>query len=187
MSQGNLREVQAPESGPMTGRGYELGARFEAELRASVHKLFGERVGDRCKIPDEKRQRRPDGSYGSFGGELRIADLQIVLPGGRTVYIEAKATSRPEPITTVRASQWETLELMVAYQQESWLLLHWRTVKPPFVSECLAVPAAAAVRKRGSGIGRAWARENGEPLSRMALPKPLEWGWDLRPITRRKR
>lgn len=165
----------------MTGNA--LGRLFEQELVASVRAQLGDRVADRCKVPDEKRQRRRDGSWGPFYGELRIADLQIVLPHGRTVYIEAKATSRPNAITTVRASQWETLELMAAYQQESWLLLNWRTRRHPFVNEVLALRAEVALRKAGAGIGRKWARDNGEPLSRVYVPGPLEWGWDLRPIT----
>ena len=169
----------------MTGRGHELGAHFEAELIASARVLFGDLVADRCKIPDEKRQRREDGLDPTYYGELRIADLQLVLPHGRTVYIEAKATSSPGPIRHVRTTQWETLKLLADRGHESWLVCNWRTLAPPFVNVCYAMPAEVALLRMGKSIPRVWAQEHGEPLSRMAAPAVRDkWGWDLRPIVR---
>lgn len=167
----------------MTGRGHELGAQFEAELIASVRVLFGDLAADRCKIPDEKRVRAPDGSRAYFG-ELRVADLQIILPKRRTVYVEAKATSRSAPIATVRTRQWETLRFLAERGHESWLLLNWRTLEPPFVNECFAIPADIALMREGKSIPAPWAREFGEPVCRLAARSVRDgWGWDLRAIT----
>ncbi len=117
-----------------------IGKDFERELRESIEHLWPALAGGRARIPDEKGQRR------RYYGERRIADFAVPIPGGRTLYIEAKATAKPRwELRSLSAGQRDSLRALVQAEALAFVVVLFRTAPPYARQRCIAIPAAVAV------------------------------------------
>lgn len=154
-----------------------LGAQWERELAQSAEAL-GLCEAAMALTLNDRRHRR-------------FCDLQIPLPGGRTLYVECKATALERfPLGNLRQSQRDTLERLHGHGHAAGVAFLFRGIvsRPQNVAwwvgwEVLRGQIAGRVRNVWPVACAAWAEEWPEQVA--SIPRTVVRGvpcWDLRAI-----